>query len=279
MAGRSQSLRRVKNRVVMMLSAACAMLGLLVLAAVLWSLLSQGLAGINLALFTQPTPGPGGEGGLGNAIVGSVLITLIGIAAAVPVGVLAGTYLAEYGRQDRLARGVRFVNDVLLSAPSILVGLFVYQLLVVPAGGFSGWAGAAALAVIALPILVRTTEDMLTLVPGELREAAAALGTPQWRVITQICYRAALRGMVTGVLLALARISGETAPLLFTTLNNSFWSLDLSKPMANLPVTIFRFAMSPYDEWNRLAWSGALLITLTILALSVVARIMLDSRR
>ena len=246
---------------------------LFTLGAILWSLLWNGIAALKPTLFTESTPPPGSEGGLANAIVGSLLMTLIAIAIATPIGVLAGTYLAEYGKGGRVASTVRFINDVLLSAPSIIVGLFVYGVLVTTMGHFSGWAGTAALSVIALPIIVRTTEDMLTLIPDALREAGAAIGAPRWMVITKISYRAALSGMLTGVLLAVARISGETAPLLFTALNNQFWSTNLNDPMANLPVVIFQFAMSPYADWQSLAWGGALLITIAVLALNIFARV------
>ena len=244
-----------------------------VLGAILWSLLWNGLSAIDIAMFTESTPPPGSEGGLANAIIGSLLMTAIAILIATPIGIMAGTYLAEYGKESRVAGTVRFINDVLLSAPSIIVGLFIYGVLVTTMGHFSGWAGTAALAVIALPIIVRTTEDMLTLIPDSLREAGAAIGAPRWMVITQISYRAAFSGMLTGVLLAVARISGETAPLLFTALNNQFWSTDLNAPMANLPVVIFQFALSPYADWQRLAWGGALLITTAVLALNIFARV------
>jgi phosphate transport system permease protein len=245
---------------------------LFVLGAILWSLITKGLPELHLSVFTQSTPPPGNAGGLINAIYGSVMMTLIAMLVGTPVGILAGTYLAEYGRHSRLAAFVRFVNDMLLSAPSILVGLFVYQVLVLPRGHFSGWAGAAALAILVIPVVVRTTEDMLALVPQALREAAAGLGAPRWVAITQVAYRAARSGIVTGVLLALARISGETAPLLFTALNNQFFSANLDQPTANLPVVIFQFALSPYADWRSLAWAGAALITLSIVALNIIAR-------
>src|SRR5688572_7226656 len=218
------------------------------------------------------TPPPGSAGGLLNAIVGSLIMTFLAVIFGTPIGILAGTYMAEYGRHDRLTMLVRFINDILLSAPSIVIGLFVYEIMVVPMGHFSAWAGAVALAVIVLPVVVRTTEDMLLLVPDTLREAASALGVPRAVIIRQICYRAAQAGMLTGVLLAVARISGETAPLLFTALNNQFWSSNLNAPMSNLPVVIFQFALSPYADWQKLAWAGALLITLSVLALSIAAR-------
>jgi phosphate transport system permease protein len=234
----------------------------------------KGLSAFSPALFTEVTPGPGSQGGgLANAIVGSLVLTFLGIAVATPIGVLAGTFLAEYGKNSALANVVRFINDILLSAPSILIGLFVYTILVQPLGGYSGWAGGVALAIIATPVIVRTTEDMLRLVPGSLREAGAALGAPMARVITSITWRAARAGIVTGIVLAMARIAGETAPLLFTALNNNFWfSPSLFGGVSNLPVTIFQFAVSPYANWQQLAWAGALLITLAILGLSITAR-------
>jgi phosphate transport system permease protein len=264
--------RRLRNAVALAGATAAAGIGLLFLGAVLWTLVYYGFQAFDLHLFTRMTPPPGGEGGLLNAIFGSAAMTVVATAVGAPVGILAGTHLAEYGRRDRLSTVVRFVNDILLSAPSIIVGVFIYEVMVVRMGHFSAWAGAAALAVLVVPIVVRTTEEMLSLVPVGLREAAAALGAPRWRVITQIVYAAARTGIVTGVLLAVARISGETAPLLFTALNNQFWSTNLNAPMANLPVAIFQFALSPYEDWQHLAWAGALLITLAILVLSVVAR-------
>jgi phosphate transport system permease protein len=265
--------RRVVNVVVMALSAAATVLGLLWLVLVLWTLLVNGIGALGPALFSQMTPPPGSSGGLLNAIFGSVLMTAIATLAGTPTGILAGTFLAEYARGSRFGDAVRFVNDILLSAPSIIIGLFVYEAVVIQIGHFSGWAGAMALAIIVVPVVVRTTEDMLRLVPDSLREAAAALGAPRWKVIVMIAYRAALQGMLTGVLLAVARISGETAPLLFTALNNQFWSADLNAPMANLPVVIFQFAMSPYADWQTLAWGGALLITAAILILNITARV------
>jgi phosphate transport system permease protein len=264
--------RRVTNAVALGLSMAAAAFGLFWLCAILWSLFYNGLSAIDLELFTASTPPPGSDGGLLNAIFGSVVMTVIGTVIGAPIGILAGTFLAEYARGTALGAVVRFINDLLLSAPSIVIGLFVYVLLVVPAGHFSAWAGAVALAILVVPVVVRTSEDMLNLVPNGLREAAAALGAPRWKVITLVSYRAARNGMITGVLLAIARISGETAPLLFTALNNQFWSADLNAPMANLPVTIFQFALSPYEDWQRLAWGGSLLITVTILLLNIVAR-------
>ncbi|PWC52069.1 phosphate ABC transporter permease PstA (plasmid) [Azospirillum melinis] len=266
--------RRIANKLALTLALGAAGFGLFWLVAILWTLLYNGLSAINLSLFTENTPPPGGEGGLLNAIFGSVVMTAVATAVGTPVGVMAGTYLAEFGRNTKLAEVVRFINDVLLSAPSIMVGLFVYEVLVVRMGHFSAWAGAMALAVLVIPVVVRTTEDMLKLVPNSLREAAAALGAPQWKVITMVAYRAARNGMITGMLLAVARISGETAPLLFTALNNQFWSADMNAPMANLPVVIFQYAMSPYEDWRQLAWGGALLITVAILLLNIGARLL-----
>ena len=253
--------------------------GLFWLAWLLWTLLSQGLQWLGPHVFAASTPPPGEQGGLANAIVGSLLLTGFGVLIGAPLGLFAGTFLAEFGRASRLAAAVRFINDVLLSAPSILIGVFVYTVLVVPFGHFSGWAGAVALALIVVPVVVRTTEDMLKLVPDALREAAAALGAPYWKVVVAIVYRAALGGIMTGVLLAVARISGETAPLLFTALSNQFWSTDMSGPVANLPVVIFQFAMSPYEDWQHLAWAGALLITLAVLALNILARVAFRRRK
>lgn len=264
--------RRIRNRLFLSLSVAAAGFGLGWLALILGELLIQGVGPIGIKLFTEMTPAPTLEGGLANAIFGSALMSAMAVAAGTPVGILAGTYLAEYGRHSWLAGTIRFVNDILLSAPSILIGLFVYELVVVPMGSFSGIAGAAALAVLVVPVVVRTTENMLLLVPNTLREAAAALGTPRNHVIRAVTWRAARAGIVTGVLLAVARISGETAPLLFTAFNNQFWSTDLTGPVANLPVVIFNFAMSPYEDWHRLAWAAALIITATVLLLSIVAR-------
>jgi phosphate transport system permease protein len=265
--------RRVVNGVVMTLATAATAFGLLWLVLVLWTLLANGIGALGPVLFTQMTPPPGSSGGLLNAIFGSVLMTAIATLIATPAGILAGTFLAEYARDSRFGDVVRFANDILLSAPSIIIGLFVYEVMVVRAGHFSAWAGAVALAIIVVPVVVRTTEDMLRLVPDSLREAAAALGAPRWKIIVMIAYRAAVQGMLTGVLLAVARISGETAPLLFTALNNQFWSTDLNGPMANLPVVIFQFAMSPYADWQTLAWGGALLITASILCLNIAARV------
>jgi phosphate transport system permease protein len=242
---------------------------------ILWTTLSYGITALDWSIFTQDTPAPGGSGGLANAIIGSLIMVSLATAIGTPVGILAGTWLAEYGRSKPIASIIRFINDILLSAPSIIIGLFVYELFVVRIGHFSAWAGALALAIIMLPVVIRTTEEMLRLVPDTLREAALALGAPRWKMVTRVAYRAALSGIITGVLLAVARISGETAPLLFTALNNQFWSTDLSQPMANLPVVIFQFAMSPYDSWHALAWAGALIITLSVLALSIIARFLL----
>lgn len=264
--------RYLVNRIAMTLSVISAVIGLGFLASILWTLLYNGLGAINLDIFTQMTPPPGSKGGLANAIYGSFMMTLIATVIATPVGILAGTYLAEYGRGSKIAAVAIFINDILLAAPSIIVGLFIYALLVVPFKHFSGYSGAIALAVIAIPVINRTTQDMLALVPDAVREAAAALGAPRWKVMTAVVWRSARSGILTGVLLAVARISGETAPLLFTALNNQFWTADLSQPIANLPVVIFQFAMSPYDDWQRLAWGGALIITVTILVLNIVAR-------
>jgi phosphate transport system permease protein len=255
-------------------SIAAAGIGLGALVLIVWTLLYNGIRSIDLAMFTEMTPPPGSAGGMLNAIVGSLILTLVGVAFATPIAILAGTYLAEYGRDGWLASVTRFLNDVLLSAPSIIIGLFVYSLYVAKVGHFSGWAGACALALIVVPVVVRTTDDMLRLVPNSLREAAVALGCPSWRMVLSVSYRAARSGILTGVLLAVARISGETAPLLFTALNNQFWSLNFNAPMSNLPVVIFQFAMSPYDDWHRLAWGGAALITLAVLALNILARLL-----
>ena len=264
--------RKRTNALMMALSVAALAFGLFWLAWILGVLLWEGAGAFRLSLFTQATPPPGQDGGLANAILGSVLMAGAGTLIGTPVGILAGTYLAEYGRRGWLAPATRFINDVLLSAPSIVIGLFVYTVYVARVKHFSGWAGAFALAIIVVPVVVRTTDDMLKLVPNSLREAAVALGCPTWKMITLISYRAARAGIVTGVLLAVARIAGETAPLLFTALNNQFLSTDMDRPMANLPVVIFQFAMSPYDDWHRLAWGGAALITLLVLGINVAAR-------
>ena len=273
------SSRRRRNKIAIGLSLASMLFGLAWLALILGALIWQGIGGLSLSVFTEMTPPPGSKGGLANAIVGSLLMTTLAVAIGTPLGILAGTYLAEYGRYGRLAPIVRFVNDILLSAPSIVIGLFVYEIVVAPLGHFSGYAGALALSLIVIPIVVRTTEDMLLLVPKELREAAAALGTPRSIVIRRIAYRAVRAGMLTGVLLAIARISGETAPLLFTALNNQFFSLNLNQPTPSLPVVIFQFALSPYKEWQQLAWTGALIITLAVLALSITARALAGARK
>ncbi|HEY2892039.1 MAG TPA: phosphate ABC transporter permease PstA [Dongiaceae bacterium] len=264
--------RRLTNTIALTICMLAAVFGLFWLVAILWTLFYNGFSAINLAIFTQMTPPPGSAGGLLNAIFGSVVLTIFATVISTPIGMLAGTYLAEYGKKNAFAQIVRFINDILLSAPSIVVGLFIYEIVVVPMGHFSAWAGVIVLAVIGIPVIVRTTEDMLNLVPNGLREAASALGTPMWKVVTMIAYRAARNGIITGVLLAIARVSGETAPLLFTVLNNQFWSTNLNAPMASLPVTIFQFALSPYDDWQQLAWGGALIITITILILNIVAR-------
>ncbi len=271
--------RRRRNLMAMSLSIAATFFGLGWLVLILGELLWQGFAGLSLSVFTEMTPPPGSDGGLLNPIVGSLMLTVLAVAIGTPIGMLAGTYMAEYGRYDQLSTVVRFINDILLSAPSIVVGLFVYELMVAPMGHFSGYAGAIALAVLVMPVVVRTTEDMLTLVPNQLREAAIALGTPRVVVISRVCYRAAKAGIVTGVLLAIARITGETAPLLFTSLNNQFWSTNLNAPVSSLPVVIFQFALSPYKDWQKLAWTGALIITFTVLALSIVARILAAPRK
>ncbi len=264
--------RKALNGIMMTLCVVAAAIGLAWLGLILGALLYNGVAGLNIAVFTEMTPPPGQAGGLLNALAGSLVITVIAVILGTPVGILAGTYMAEYGRFSKLTTVVRFINDILLSAPSIIVGLFIYELVVRPMGHFSAYAGAFALAVLVIPVVVRTTEDMLNLVPNALREAGSAIGAPRWIVIRSVAYRAAMSGIVTGVLLAVARISGETAPLLFTALNNQFWSSNLNAPMASLPVTIFQFALSPYKEWQQLAWTGALIITLTVLGLSIIAR-------
>jgi phosphate transport system permease protein len=266
--------RKLVNRIGLTLSMAAMGLGLFVLLWILVVLFKNGFAAVDWAMFTQPTPAPGSDGGgLANAIMGSLLMVGVTALVSTPIGIFAGVYLTEYGDQSKTASLTRFVTDIMLSAPSIVLGLFVYAVMVAQVGHFSGWAGSVALSLIAVPVVVRTTENMLRLVPGSLREAAFALGAPRWKVATFITLRAAKAGVMTGLLLALARISGETAPLLFTALNNQFFSTNMNAPMANLPVVIFQFAMSPYDNWVRLAWGGALLITLTVLVLNVIARV------
>jgi len=271
--------RRRRNHIAVALAIGATLFGLAWLVLILAVLLWEGFSGLSLAVFTQMTPPPGSAGGLLNPIAGSLAMTVIAVLIGTPLGILAGTYMAEYGRYDKLTSVVRFINDILLSAPSIVVGLFVYEIVVAQVGHFSGWAGAIALAVIVVPVVVRTTEDMLVLVPDTLREAAASIGLPRSLMIRKVAYRAARAGMITGVLLAVARISGETAPLLFTALNNQFWSLDMNAPVASLPVVIFQFALSPYKDWQALAWTGALIITLAVLALSIIARTLAAQRK
>jgi len=266
--------RRIVNALGLVISVLAMAFGLFWLIWILWTLLEHGLPALTAVVFTQMTPPPGSDGGLLNAIAGSLAMTLVGTLIGTPIGILAGTYLAEFGQRGWLAPVTRFINDVLLSAPSIVIGLFVYEVYVIRVKHFSGWAGALALSIIVIPIVIRTTENMLRLVPTTLREAAAALGAPQWKIINFITLRAARAGIITGVMLAIARISGETAPLLFTALNNQFWSSNMDQPMANLPVVIFQFAMSPYEDWQKLAWAGALLITLSVLTLNILARVL-----
>ena len=270
--------RRRGNFIATILSVGAACFGLTWLLLILTVLVVKGVGGLSPSVFSEMTPPPGGEGGLLNPIMGSLIMTIMAVLIGTPLGIMAGTYMAEYGRYSKLTMIVRFINDILLSAPSIVIGLFVYELMVATMGHFSAWAGAVALAIIVIPVVVRTTEDMLLLVPNTLREASAALGLPQWLVIRHVAYRAARAGITTGVLLAVARITGETAPLLFTALNNQFFSWDLNAPMASLPVVIFQFALSPYEDWQQLAWTGALLVTAAVLALSILAR-MLASKR
>jgi len=271
--------RRRRNVMTMGFAFAATAFGLSWLVLILGVLLWEGFSGLSLAVFTEMTPPPGSAGGLLNPIVGSLFMTTIAVLLGTPLGMLAGTYMAEYGRYDKLSSVVRFINDILLSAPSIVIGLFVYEIMVAQMGHFSGWAGAVSLAVIVVPVVVRTTEDMLTLVPDTLREAAASIGLPRSLMIVKVAYRAARAGMITGVLLAIARISGETAPLLFTALNNQFWSLNLNAPVSSLPVVIFQFALSPYKDWQKLAWTGALIITLAVLTLSILARYLASQRK
>ena len=267
--------RRAVNVFNLGMSMLTTLFGLFWLGWLLWTLVSHGISSLNIELFTADTPPPGAQGGMANAMIGSLLLTAVGVLVGTPVGLMAGTWLAEYGREKRLASVIRFVNDILLSAPSIVIGVFVYGVAVAPFGHFSGWSGGLSLAIIMLPVVLRTTEDMMRLVPDQMREAAAALGAPRWKVTVHIVYRASLAGMLTGVILGIARISGETAPLLFTALNNQFRSTDMSQPMANLPVMIFQFAMSPYEGWQHLAWAAALIITAAILILSIAARLLL----
>jgi phosphate transport system permease protein len=271
--------RRRRNSIAMGLSVAATLFGVGWLVLILSVLFWEGFSGLSIKVFTEMTPPPGNDGGLLNPIAGSLILTGIAVLIGTPIGILAGTYMAEYGRYDRLTQVVRFINDILLSAPSIVIGLFVYEIMVYPMGHFSGIAGAVALALIVIPVVVRTTEDMLLLVPPQLREAGFSIGMPRSQIIWHVAYRAARAGMLTGVLLAVARVSGETAPLLFTALNNQFWSLNLNAPMASLPAVIFQFALSPYKDWQQLAWTGALIITLAVLALSVIARSLAASRK
>jgi phosphate transport system permease protein len=270
--------RRRRNGITMTLSFAATAFGLGWLVLILGVLLYEGFSGLSLKVFTEMTPPPGSDGGLLNPIFGSLMLTAIAVIIGTPIGILAGTYMAEYGRHDKLTSVVRFINDILLSAPSIVIGLFVYEIMVYPMGHFSGWAGAVALALIVIPVVVRTTEDMLLLVPNTLREAAASIGLPRALMIVRIAYRAARAGIVTGILLAVARISGETAPLLFTALNNQFFTSNMGEPMASLPVTIFKFAMSPYENWQQLAWAGVFIITLAVLGLNILARALTRSK-
>ena len=265
--------RRARNLIAQGLAIAATVFGLFWLVWIMWTTLTKGIGSLNLALFTQMTPPPGDEGGMLNAFYGSAVLSLLGIAIGAPIGVLAGTFLAEYSRKGWLGETVRFVNDILLSAPSIVLGLFVYTLVVAQMGHFSALAGGIALAFIVLPVVVRTTDEMLQLVPSQMREAALSLGVPQWKVTMQVLYRSALPGIVTGILLAVARISGETAPLLFTALNNQYWTTNIMAPMANVPVVIFQYAMSPYESWQSLAWAGAFMLTVFVLCISLLARV------
>jgi phosphate transport system permease protein len=271
--------RKLTNRIVVGLCLAATLIGLVFLASILVTLFWRGIGALHFSVFLEPTRPTGSNGGLANVMVGSLIQTGLGTLIGTPIGILVGTYLAEYARRTQLGNAVRFVSDILLSAPSILIGLFVYQLMVVPFGTFSGIAGCVALAVIVIPIVVRTTEDMLRLIPDTLREAVIGLGAPKWRMIVFVCYPAVRQGIATGVLLAVARIAGETAPLLFTSLNNYSWSFDLGKPMGSLPVTIYAYAGSPYQDWINLAWAGALVITCTVLMLNILARVALRARR
>lgn len=264
--------RNAKNIIVQVLAVAAAIFGLFWLVWIMWTTLAKGLGSLNMALFTEMTPPPGDSGGMLNAFFGSAVMSLLGIAIGAPIGVLAGTFLAEYSKKSWIGETVRFVNDILLSAPSIVLGLFVYTIVVAQMGHFSALAGGIALAFIVLPVVVRTTDEMLRLVPAQMREAALSLGVPQWKVIVQVLYRSSLAGIITGILLALARISGETAPLLFTALNNQYWTTNITAPMANVPVVIFQYAMSPYENWHTLAWAGAFILTLFVLIISLLAR-------
>lgn len=273
------AMRKFTNYATLSISMLTVAFALFFLSWILWTLFSNGFQYLNSDIFTKMTPPPGSEGGLLNAIWGSILLVFFATLIGTPIGILAGTYLAEYGRTGWLAPTTRFINDILLSAPSIVIGLFVYEIAVHSVGHFSGWAGAIALALIVIPVVVRTTENMMSLVPNTLREAAAALGAPYWKVVTKVVYRSALTGVITGLLLAVARISGETAPLLFTALNNQFWNSDMSQPMASVAVVIFQFAMSPYEDWQHLAWAGALLITLFVLGVNILARSLFRPRQ
>jgi phosphate transport system permease protein len=271
--------RKRTDLIIRTLCVVATVVGLVFLASILTTLFYRGFEAMNLRVFTHTMAPPGSEGGLLNAIVGSLIQATLGTAIGTPIGMLVGTYLAEYARDSKLGNVVRFVSDILLSAPSILIGLFVYQILVLPFGGFSGWAGVAALAIIVIPVVVRTTEDMLTLIPNTLREAVIGLGSPKWKMIVFVCWKSAMSGIITGILLAVARVAGETAPLLFTSLGNNAWSTDLTKPMASLPLAIYAFAGSPFEDWIALAWAGALLITLSVLLLNILARTVLRTRK
>lgn len=267
--------RRIKNGIALVLSALSAAFGLFWLVWILWTTLLRGIAAMKPGLFTQMTPPPGSDGGIANALFGSLVMSALAIAIGTPIGIAAGTYLAEFAKKKAIGETIRFVNDILLSAPSIVLGLFVYTLVVRPMGHFSGLAGAIALALIVLPVVVRTTDEMLQLVPSQMREAALSLGVPQWKITVQVLYRSALPGIMTGILLALARISGETAPLLFTALNNQYWTHNLNAPMASVPVVIFQYAMSPYESWQNLAWAGAFVVTIFVLLLGILSRAIL----
>jgi phosphate transport system permease protein len=271
--------RRIANSVFILLSVVAAVFGLIWLGFILGALLSEGVAALSPTLFTESTPPPGMPGGLANAIVGSLMMSVLAVLVGTPIGLFAGTYLAEYGKHTRFAFVVRFVNDILLSAPSIITGVFVYEIVVLPMGHFSAWAGAVSLVVIVIPVVVRTTENMLLLVPNGLREAAAALGAPHSMVIRSVTWKAAKAGIITGVLLAIARISGETAPLIFTAFGNNSMNTNFNQPMASLPQVIFNYALSPYEDWHRLAWAGALLVTATVLTLSIIARVLEKKQR